>query len=82
MDIAATALTYHVAMPLFEDPNARVAQITFHETQHAEIQFADGREVVWSGALAAELREAVQSAVMRGFARKRRGSSGPNSIAN
>jgi hypothetical protein len=69
-------------MSLFEDPNARVVQITFHETQHAEIQFADGREVVWSGSLATELREAVQSAVMRGFARKRRGSSGPNSIAN
>jgi len=69
-------------MSLFEDPNARVAQITFYDTQQAEIRFADGREVVWSGALATELREAMQSAVMRGFARKRRGSSGPNSIAN
>jgi hypothetical protein len=73
---------YHAFMPLFEDPNARVAEITFHETMQAEIRFADGREVVWSGALANELREAVQAAVMRGFARKRRGSSGPNSIAN
>jgi len=82
MGVAATAVTYHAVMPLFEDPNARVAQITFYETQQAEIRFVDGREVVWSGALATELRDAVQSAVMRGFARKRRGSSGPNSIAN
>ena len=82
MDLAATAVTYHAAMPLFEEPNARVAQITFHETMQAEIRFVDGREVVWSGALATELREAVQTAVMRGFARKRRGSSGPNSAAN
>ena len=69
-------------MPLFEELNAQIAQVTFHETLQAEIRFADGREVVWSGALATELREAVQAAVMRGFARKRRGSSGPNSIAN
>jgi hypothetical protein len=65
-----------------DDPSARVAHITFHETMQAEIRFTDGREVVWSGPLATELREAVQTAVMRGFARKRRGSSGPNSIAN
>jgi hypothetical protein len=64
------------------DASANVVQISFNETLQAEIRFADGREVVWSGALAAELREAVQSAVTRGFARKRRGSSGPNSIAN
>ena len=64
------------------DPSARVVEISFNETLQVEIRFADGREVVWSGALAAELREAVQSAVARGFARKRRGSSGPNSIAN
>jgi hypothetical protein len=69
-------------MPIYDDPNARVAQITFHETLQAEIRFTDGGEVVWSGSLAAELREAVQAAVSRGFARKRRGSSGPNSIAN
>lgn len=69
-------------MPLFEELNAQIAHVTFHETQQAEIRFADGREVVWSGPLATELREAVQAAVMRGFARKRRGSSGPNSIAN
>lgn len=69
-------------MPLFEDLNARIAQITFYETQQAEIRFVDGREVVWSGALAIELRDTVHAAVMRGFARKRRGSSGPNSIAN
>ncbi len=69
-------------MPLFEDLNARIAQITFYETQQAEIRFVDGREVVWTGALAIELRDTVHTAVMRGFARKRRGSSGPNSIAN
>jgi hypothetical protein len=69
-------------MPLLEDLAAPIAQITFHETLQAEIRFVDGREVVWSGSLAAELRDAVQTAVMRGFARKRRGSSGPNSIAN
>lgn len=63
-------------------PDARVAEIRFNETLQAEIRFTDGREVVWSGALAAELREAVQLAVQRGFARKARGSSGPNSIAN
>ena len=65
-----------------DDPEARVAQITFHETLQAEIRFADGREVVWSGALAAELRAAVDMAVRHGFARKRRGSSGPNTVAN
>lgn len=64
------------------DSNARVAQIRFNETLQVEIRFTDGREVVWSGALAAELREAVQTAVLRGFARNARGSSGPNSIAN
>lgn len=69
-------------MPLVEELNAQIAQVTFHETLQAEIRFADGREVVWSGALAAELRETVHAAVMRGFARKRRGSSGPNSAAN
>jgi hypothetical protein len=65
-----------------DDPNARVVQISFNETLQAEIRFSDGQEVVWTGSLAAELREAVQAAVARGFARKRRGSSGPNSIAN
>ncbi|HYO77797.1 MAG TPA: hypothetical protein VE010_15155 [Thermoanaerobaculia bacterium] len=64
------------------DPATRVVSIAFNETLQAEIRFADGGEVVWTGALAAELREAVQAAVQRGFARKRRGSSGPNSIAN
>jgi hypothetical protein len=75
--------SYHdCTMPIVPDPTARVAQITFHETMQAEIRFTDGREVVWAGSLAAELREAVQTAVARGFARKHRGSSGPNSIAN
>jgi hypothetical protein len=64
------------------DAEARVVRISFNETLQAEIRFSDGREVVWTGALAVELREAVQAAVDRGFARKRRGSSGPNSIAN
>ena len=64
------------------EPEARVTQITFHETLQVEIRFADGREVVWNGALAAELRAAVDLAVRNGFARKRRGSSGPNTVAN
>ena len=57
------------------DPDARVVQVLFHETAQVEIRFADGREVVWSGAMAAELREAVELAVRRGFARR-------NSVAN
>ena len=65
-----------------EPPDPAVSQITFHETHAVEIKFTDGREVVFSGRLAAELRETVQVAVRRGFARKMRGSSGPNSIAN
>lgn len=70
------------SMPVPEELNAQIAQVTFYETLQAEIRFADGREVVWSGALAAELRATVQAAVLRGFARNRRGSSGPNSAAN
>jgi hypothetical protein len=65
-----------------DQPEARVAQVKFHETLQVEIRFTDGREVVFTGTLAAELREAVEAAVRRGFARKRRGSSGPNSVAN
>ena len=65
-----------------EQPEARVSQVKFHETLQVEIRFTDGREVVFSGSLAAELREAVEAAVRRGFARKRRGSSGPNTVAN
>jgi hypothetical protein len=72
---------YHPAMPI-SDPTAHVVSLHFNETLQAEIRFADGTEVVWTGSLAAELREAVQVCVLRGFARKRRGSSGPNSIAN
>ena len=64
-----------------ESPEPAVSQITFHESRAVEIRFADGREVVFSGRLAAELRETVQAAVRRGFARKMRGSSGPNSAA-
>lgn len=65
-----------------DPPEPSVAQVTFHETLTVEIRFTDGREVVFTGKLAAELRETVHAAVRRGFARKMRGSSGPNSIAN
>lgn len=65
-----------------ERPEARVAQVTFHETMQVEIRFTDGREVVFSGVMATDLREAVEAAVRRGFARKLRGSSGPNTVAN
>jgi hypothetical protein len=65
-----------------EPADPSVSQMTFHETNTVEIRFSDGREVVFSGKLAAELRETVQSAVRKGFARKMRGVSGPNSIAN
>jgi hypothetical protein len=65
-----------------EPPEARVERVKFHETLQVEIRFTDGREVVFTGVLAAELREAVEAAVRRGFARKRRGSSGPNTVAN
>jgi hypothetical protein len=64
------------------DSLARVVRVSFNETLQAEIRLSDGSEVVWTGSLAAELRTAVQAAVERGFARKRRGSSGPNTIAN
>jgi hypothetical protein len=71
-------------MPIFrsEPDAAHVVQISFNETHQAEIRFSDGREVVWTGSLAAELRMAVQAAITHGFARKRRGMSGPNSAAN
>jgi hypothetical protein len=75
---------YDVGLMLkINDPSeTRVTRVTFNETLQAEIGFADGREVVWTGQLAAELRAAVQLAVRRGFERRARGSSGPNSIAN
>ena len=73
---------YDPRMPIPEDPDLSVSQITFHETLAVEIRFTDGREVVFTGRLAAELRETVQLAVRRGFARKMHGSSGPNSVAN
>lgn len=69
-----------MSIPDAEEPT--VSQITFHEPLAVEIRFVDGREVVFTGKLAAELRETVHAAVRRGFARKMRGSSGPNSIAN
>ena len=64
-----------------EPSEPTVAQMTFHEPLAVEIRFTDGREIVFSGKMAAELRETVQAAVRRGFARKMRGSSGPNSAA-
>ena len=69
-------------MLLPEPADLSVSQITCHETNAVEIRFTDGREVVFSGKLAADLRETVQAAVRKGFARKMRGMSGPNSIAN
>ena len=59
-----------------------ITRVTFNETMQAEILFSDGREVVWTGALAVDLRNAVQLAVRRGFEFKKRGSSGPNTAAN
>jgi hypothetical protein len=69
-------------LKLNDPAEPRVAQVTFNETLQAEIHFADGQEVVWTGQLAAELRQAVQLAVRRGFERRARGMSGPNTIAN
>lgn len=70
------------AMLTAHPEGATVAQLIFHETAQVEIRFTDGREVVWTGKLAAELRQAVQIAVEHGFARKMRGMSGPNSAAS
>ncbi|MEO8379667.1 MAG: hypothetical protein ABI779_08380 [Acidobacteriota bacterium] len=64
-----------------EPPEPTVAQMTFHEPLSVEIRFTDGREIVFNGKMAAEVRETVQAAVRRGFARRMRGSSGPNSAA-
>lgn len=65
------------------DPSEpRVSRVTFNETMQAEIRFSDGREVVWTGQLAVDLRNAVQMAVRRGFEHRKRGSSGPNTAAN
>ncbi|HVR38454.1 MAG TPA: hypothetical protein VMU84_05110 [Thermoanaerobaculia bacterium] len=50
----------------------RVERIVLYENLTAEIHFADGGEVVWSGELAADLRSIVQSAIRRGFARAKR----------
>jgi hypothetical protein len=57
-------------------------QITFHENHIAELRFADGREVVWSGKLCVELRAAVEIAIKHGFRRAQRGSSGINTVGN
>jgi hypothetical protein len=69
-------------LKLEDSTEARVARVTFNETLQAEILFSDGREVVWTGQLAVDLRNAVQMAVRRGFEHKKRGSSGPNTSAN
>ena len=65
-----------------DSPEPHVARVTFNETLQAEIEFSDGREVVWTGQLAADLRAAVQLAVRRGFQYRKPGSSGPNTAAN
>ena len=72
------------AMPkaVEEAQETHVQQITFHENHIAELRFADGREVVWSGRLCADLRTAVEIAVKHGFRRAQRGSSGINTVGN
>ena len=71
-------------MPKLPDDSTEVhlQQITFHESHIAELRFADGREVVWSGRLAADLRAAIEVAVKQGFRRGQRGSSGINTVGN
>lgn len=69
-------------LELPESAVPRVTRVVFHESLTAEIRFADGGEVVWSGELAADLRAMVQTAIRRGFARAKRGSSSPNTNAN
>lgn len=66
-----------------EEPHeAHVQKITFHENHIAELRFADGREVVWSGRLCADLRSVIENAVKQGFRRAQRGSSGINTVGN
>jgi len=65
-----------------EPAETHLQQLTFHENHIAELRFADGREVVWSGKLCAELRAAVEIAVKHGFRRAQRGSSGINTVGN
>jgi hypothetical protein len=68
--------------PLDEPAETRLQAITFHENLIAELRFADGREVVWSGRLCADLRAAVEIAIKSGFRRAQRGSSGINTVGN
>jgi hypothetical protein len=68
--------------PLEEPQETHVQMITFHENHIAELRFADGREVVWSGRLCADLRSAIEIAVKHGFRRAQRGSSGINTVGN
>lgn len=65
-----------------EQTETHLQQITFHENHIAELRFADGREVVWSGKLCLELRSAIEIAVKHGFRRAQRGSSGINTKGN
>lgn len=58
-------MSQSVIPPGFEP---RVKHVSFTETLQAEIRFDDGREVVLSGELAAELRDAVQRAIRAGIA--------------
>lgn len=69
-------------LKLPDETEPRVTRVTFNETMQAEILFSDGREVVWTGQLAVDLRAAVQLAVRRGFEHRKRGMSGPNTAAN
>jgi hypothetical protein len=68
--------------PLDVPAETHLQQITFHENHIAELRFADGREVVWSGRLCMELRAAVEVAIKHGFRRAQRGSSGINTVGN
>ena len=72
----------HMLKPTEETAEIHLQSITFHENHIAELRFADGREVVWSGKLCLELRAAIEIAVKHGFRRAQRGSSGINTVGN
>lgn len=54
--------------PFGFDLEQRVNGVTFTDTLQAVIQFDDGRQITWTGELAARLRDAVQGAVREGIA--------------
>ena len=58
--------------PFGFDFEPRVNGVTFTETLQAVIQFEDGRQIVWTGELAVQLRDAVQGAVREGIANAKR----------